>query len=349
MRLDYSVIDAIVTFWFGYTRCGLESLGLSRKFARKIIKVIILGKTRPIDPEQVISLPVPADLGMQVHHGHKMFDFNKNEVTKVFSTCYSAEKANAEVLAAKQASCVAAAPRFVDADSRSRWFTEEYIRGTHATKLVASGSSNYRRYYEDVEKCLLDLQSSSPFVNTSVEAHVTNLVATPFRERWLAAGSPADEVDEIANFQQSLRSWIIGNAKVDQLQLVATHGDFSLVNAIATNSGLRFIDWESVSPGCMFTDIYNFVLVERYYGRTSPDFSEEVRAMLQRFRSATIDQQPALISSAELCELFVRRLYYLERLRFLVERDVTINLRQVVQKSIRLFRQFDVDMGDSPL
>lgn len=347
--LDHSVTNALRTFAIGYSRCGLDSIGVSRKDARKIIKATILGMFRPPDPSQVITLPVSANLGMQVHHGHKLFNFDKNVVTKIFSPGHSAAKANAEIQAARQASCIPAAPRFFDADSDSRWFTEEYIRGTHATKLVSRDSSDYQRFYQDAEKCLLDLQSSTPVVSRTVDEHLKNVVESPFRERWLAAGAPAGEVDAIVGYQQSLKAWIASNIKTDRLPLVATHGDFSLVNAIATREGLRFIDWESVSPGCVFTDIYNFALVERYYGRTSPAFVEEVRTMLQRFRSATIDSRADLHGSAELTEPVARRLYYLERLRFLVERDVTANLRQVTQKSIDLFRQFDVDMGDSPL
>ena len=43
-------------------------------------------------------------------------------------------------------------------------------------------------------------------------------------------------------------------------------------------------------------------------------FSEEVRGILERFRSAIIDRRTDLIDSTELSELFARRLYYLERL-----------------------------------
>lgn len=347
--LTYSVTNALLTFGIGYSRSGLQSLGVSRAIAKKIIKATVLGKIRSADPVQVISLPISAVLGMQVHHGYKMFDFEKNEVTKVFTPGYSTAKADAEIRAAKRASGVTAAPRFVEAESNSRWFTEEYIRGSHATNLVARGSSDYQQFYQDAEACLLELQSSTPLVSRSVDEHLKHLVETPFQERWLAAGALPAEIDEIAGYQHSLKSWIVGNADTDQLQLVATHGDFSLVNAIATREGLRFIDWESVSPGCMFTDIYNFVLVEQYYGRTSPNFSDEVRVILRRFRSATIASRSDLADSVGLSERLARRLYYLERIRFLVERDVTTNLRQVTQKTLGLFRQFDVDMGDSPL
>ncbi len=347
LPLGYSVMNALLTFGVGYSRTDLESLGVSRPIAKKIIKAIILGKIRSADPAQVISLPVSAVLGMQVHHGYKMFDFAKNEVTKVFSAGYATAKAHAEIRAAVQASAIAAAPRFVEAEPNSRWFTEEYIRGTHATKLVATDSSDYQKYYQDAEKCLLELQSSMPVISRSVGEHLKYLVDTPFRDRWLDAGAPSAEIDAIADYQQLLKSWIAGNADADQLQLVATHGDFSLVNAIATRDGLRFIDWESVTPGCMFTDIYNFLLVERYYARTSAKFSDEVREILRRFRTATIDSRSDLADAAGLSERLARRLYYLERLRFLLERDVTTNLRQVTQKTIDLFRQFDIDMGDS--
>lgn len=347
--LGCSVKNALQTFWLGYSRFGIDSLGVSRAIAKKIIKVIILGKIRPADPAQVISLPVSAILGMQVHHGYKMFDFEKNEVTKVFSQDYSTAKAGAEIQAAKQASSVIAAPRFIEAEANSRWFTEEYIAGTHATTLVTRGSSDFQQFYADAEKCLLDLQSSMPVVDRPVDQHLKYLVETPFHDRWLTAGAPASEIDEIARYQQSLRSWIMDDTDNETLQLVATHGDFSLVNAIVTREGLRFIDWESVSPGGVFTDIYNFAIVERYYGRTSSNWSDEMRALLERFRSVVGSLRSDLTDSIEMSDRLARRIYYLERLRFLVDRDVTTNLRQVTQKTIELFRQIDVDMRDSTL
>jgi hypothetical protein len=43
---------------------------------------------------------------------------------------------------------------------------------------------------------------------------------------------------------------------------------------------------------------------------------------------------------------FARRQYYLERLRLLLDREVSPNLFKVIRRSIEMFREFDREAGD---
>ncbi len=347
VRADQAISEALRIFLFGYSRHRLDSLGMSRSTARKIVLVALIRRFRRTSPSLYVTLPVRTQLGMRVHRGYKMFDFDRSEVTKVFSADVTAQEASHEISSSEKASLVPSAPRFLEADVRGRWFKEEYIRGTHATKLVTANSSDYRRYYKDAEKCLLDLASCSPATPVSVRSHIDKLANIDFRERWLQGGASVDEVDRLVDYVAKLSAWLIDNSESDVIQLVPTHGDFSLVNAIATNAGLRFIDWEGVSTGGVFSDILNFAFVERYYGRAAPEFPAEVAAMLARYRTALSDHCRPLTSDASISDHFARRLYYLERTRFLIERQVTPNQRQVISKSMAMFMQFDAETGDT--
>lgn len=349
VRDELAISVALRIFLFGYSRHRLDSLGMTRSTTRKMVIVALVRRLRRTRTSSYITLPVPAHLGMRVHRGYKLFDFDRSEVIKLFSDDVTEQQVSHEISTSEKASLVPSAPRFLGADARARCYTEEYIRGTHATKLVTANSSDYRRYYTDVEKCLLDLANSSPAAPIPVRSHVENLADIDFRERWLQGGASVDEVDRLADYVAKLRAWLIDNPGSDVIKLVLTHGDFSLVNAIATDTGLRFIDWESVSKGGVLSDICNFAFVELYYGRTSPDFPAELAAMLARYRSALSEHCRSIASEASISDCIARRLYYLERTRFLIDREVTPNQRQVISKSIAMFLQFDADVGDTPI
>ena len=344
--LDQSIYDVVKTVGLGYEKNGLKSIGISRSAGRRAIKAVTKGKLPFLDSNGHIVLPVFGQIAMQVHRGYKVFDFDRLEVSKVFGQDVSTQDATKEIAASKQVSDIAAAPKYLIADPDLAWFKEEYICGTHATDIVAGPASDYIGLYPDVEKCLLDLVASKSPTKTTTHTHIEHLANTSFRTRWLNARLAAKDVDEIAAYAEQLRHWLLSRPKHDQLQLVLTHGDFSLVNAIATDTGLRFVDWEGIAPGGLYSDILNFLFVERYYGRASVDFRNEVSVFLGRFREAIISRFPELEGAAALDPTIARRLYYLERLNVLLNRSASGNLCDVVRKSISMFRDFDNEMGD---
>jgi len=307
------------------------------------------GKVALLRPAQQIELPVFGHLAMQVHRGYKVFDFAQSEVTKVFAKDASTHFAKREMEASIQASSVSAAPRHLGVGSNKRWYKEEYVCGIHATRIVAGQKSDYLRYYPEVEKCQLELIGCSSPLQVETVAQLDRLGAHSFRSSWSAAGIDPGKIDFITEYVSGLHKWLVEHTEQRNLHLVQSHGDFSLVNAISTDSGLRFIDWEGLGPGSLFSDIYNFVFVERYYGRSSPDFVTEISDFIERYRNAVVALYPELSASATLKSNFARRLYYLERLKLMLDRDISTNLCDVVCKSIRMFDEFDDEADDKLL
>lgn len=347
--LDQSIFVALRTLGLGHTEYRLESLGISRARAWRAIAIFLRRKIGLAKTNHYLSLPVFGHLAMQVHRGYKVFDFSRSEVTKVFDQSVSIHDAETEVEACKTASAVSAAPQFLLSDAQTSWFREEYICGTHATELVSLRSSDYRTFYPDIEKCLIELAHCQAPVKVDVSVHVDRLADEIYRNRWLEAGTSLEDVDRITTYMGKLRTWLTENATSDPLQLILTHGDFSLVNAISADDGLRFIDWEGIGTGGLFSDLFNFMFAEQYYGRASSRFTAEVEFFYQKFRDAILIRCPELIDAASLPPVFARRLYYLERLRLLLDRDVSTNLLDVICKSISMFKDFDDDVGDSRL
>ena len=344
--VDQPVSGALRNLVFGYEANKLSSLGVTPAVARNAIKVVVRAKLRSRYSNHYQPLSAFGQLGMQVHRGYKLFDFDGARVTKIFAPGVSREEADQEIAASKEAAIVSSAPRFVAADPDSTWFIEEYIKGTHATDLVSRNSSDYLRYYDDVEKCLLELLGCSVPLVIDARAHISRLADDAWRDRWLNAGFSKEETDGISDYIRQLSSELVECMAGRQLQLTRTHGDFSLVNAISTDNGLRIIDWEGIGPGSLFSDIYNFMFAERYYERSSADFSSEVQSIIEKFRDAVLKRYPALQQAATMNQSMVRRLYYLERIRLMANRDATPVLYRVIRKSIAMFTEFDHDAGD---
>jgi len=344
--LDQSTGSAFRTVLLGHGRYRLQSIGVSRTAARKVIQIVARSKLGLLNSAQQLELPAPGQIAMQVHGGYKVFDFKNLEVSKVFSQETTSQEASREIAAVGRVSGIAAAPELVATDPELSWYKEEYICGVHATDPVYRNGKSVADFYADMEACLADLATCEPAQSLATLGHINKLADLSFRERWLQVGIESNEIDDIEAFVQQLRDWLAAHSQRDQLQLVLTHGDFSLVNAIATDDGLRFIDWEGIAPGGLYSDVFNFLFVERYYGRADADFVEQLPIFLNRYREHVVSCHPELAEAASLDSTYARRLYYLERLNLLLQRSASDNLRNVVNKSIRMFRAADNEIGD---
>ena len=344
--IDQSLSHAIKHIGAGYNRNKLGSIGISKTVARAAIKAVARGKLGLLRSRYVVELPAFGEIGMHVHGGSKLFDLGRREVTKIFNPETSEPDAAQEVAAARQVSEIPHAPKFVDADPGLAWYREEYICGTHATDEAFRRGKAILEFYPAVEKCLLDLVATEAVRQVDAGSHFGQLASNTFGDRWLDAGMEEEHVKEIAAYLDSLRRWLTSQAGSAHLQLVPVHGDFSLVNAIATTDGLRFIDWEGISPGCVYDDIFNFLFVERYYQRASDSFMNDMSAFLDRYGQAVRKRFPELADATEVDPRFARRQYYLERLRLLLDREVSPNLFKVLRRSIEMFREFDREAGD---
>jgi len=338
-------VGAIAIVFLGHEKYGLRSIGFPKTESVRALREIMKGKVGLRSTAQQIDLPVFGHLAIRVHRGYKVFDFRRSEVIKVFNEDTTIADIDNEIAASMMASAVSSAPRHISLGPDRRWYTEEYISGTHATQIVEGPNSQFINYYSEVENCQLELVSSQLQQTVDPRDHFDGLSDDSFRARWLASGIESGVVDRIAEYVTRLHKWLAEKSGPEKLPLVLTHGDFSLVNAISTDSGLRFIDWEGIGAGGALSDVFNFVFVERYYDRASPDFVAEACNFVTRYRDAVIAHSPQLKSISTSNLVYARRLYYLERMKLLLDREVTANLSNVVDKSIALFNDFDRESG----
>lgn len=344
--LDQSIPDVIKHVGLGYHRNKLGSIGIPKSIGWAAMRAVTRDKLGMLGARKPIDLPEFGHVGMLVHRGCKIFDLDRQHVTKVFGPDTDAEDAREEIRVCRHASEIAAAPRFIAEDPGHAWYREEYICGLHATDAEVRDGVDVMDYYPAVEDCLLDLVACKPATSVDTMAHIDSKADVSFRERWIGDGQDETRVNEIADYITQLADWLRAQPKPEQLQLVLTHGDFSLVNAITTDDGLRFIDWEGVTSGGLYSDVFHFLFAERYYNRIADSFLDEMSEFTTRYRKAALGRFPELQDAADLDLTLARRLYYLERLALMLNRSVTSNLCSVVGNSIATWRDYDRDAGD---
>jgi aminoglycoside phosphotransferase len=287
------------------------------------------------------SLPAFGNIAIRVHRGYKIFDLDSSRVTKAFADGVSEAEARLQMDACRLASNIAAAPRFIAADSGHAWYTEEFIPGVHGTETTVAKHGRFMDFYPDVEACLLDLASAGPVQTVEVASYLEELTAPCLFDEWDVHSKAEGAAHEIRRYQAGLRRWLAKNCVAETMQLVLIHGDFSLVNVIATGRAFRVVDWEGIRYGNLFGDCYNFVFAEKYYDRARSDVTVEMAEIMQRYGDAALRRFPGLRDSVGVPQPFAMRLYYLERLRLLLQRHVSANLISVIRKSIMMFRDFD--------
>jgi aminoglycoside phosphotransferase (APT) family kinase protein len=200
-------------------------------------------------------------------------------------------------------------------------------------------------YYPDVECCLLELIGAGEPESVETSAYIDRLTDPALLGRWEITPGAEEAVTEIRLFQDQLKQWLSQQQVAPRSELVLSHGDFSLVNVIIADGQFRIIDWEGIRHGVLYADCLNFVFVEKYYQRTTTDITEETAEVMRRYGDAVAAKYPRLKDMAEVPQAVSMRLYYLDRLHLMLEREVTDNLASVVRKSIQMFRDFDSAAG----
>ena len=65
------------------------------------------------------------------------------------------------------------------------------------------------------------------------------------------------------------------NKEIYKINLVFSHGDYSLVNILRTKNGIKVIDWEGAAFRNPLYDLYNFFFTEIYYKRAKANLVME--------------------------------------------------------------------------
>jgi thiamine kinase-like enzyme len=239
------------------------------------------------------------------------------------------------------------APQILRWNLKERWYTEDFVIGRpfYSKPRIQTDISLKifeRRIVPCLEKMILWQQ---PTV-IEIEEYVNQLTKTIAEFRTDVETLYGSKADRITKFVNANASCILKSA-TGKILLVFSHGDFSLVNILKTAKGIKVIDWEGAAKRNPLYDLYNYFLTESYYGRTTVEIVKEINEGINFIRArlfATSAETAALLNAT--ADNY-RRLYYLERIGMLLERDLNSKILEVILRSIHIFDAYEENLAKS--
>ncbi len=141
---------------------------------------------------------------------------------------------------------------------------------------------------------------------------------------------------------------MVGRLRIEgncQVYIVFTHGDFCPANMLSTRKGIRIIDWEGSTYRSSLFDFYSYFFY-RPVARKIPvnTIVSEINEALPFFISSLAKRAPDISNSLLSLEKTYRRLYYIERICMLVERETTdsnLDVMDYILRYIEVFNQYE--------
>ena len=329
-------IDVIWQLVIRYDSNNARSLGVARNQRLRIVKNIIrnmLGRS-----QSAVSFAIPGTLALAVHQGFKIFNYRDSNVSKVFQDAVPKNKIHTEVEAVKRASRLDFAPNFVAEDIDRRFYTEELVIGQLAAKSPRIELGLYKDLYSSpIVKYLVQMIGTDQDDNSRLGDILRKLSAfindDSFRE--LEARFPT--LTEVSIFFSDICNDLRKLADNNIIKCYS-HGDFSLENIVVNNNEVKVIDWEGAESRSILNDFYNYFFTEMYFQRMkiSPDIVLSAASQLM----AHLDNSTAKESIKSQLDVY-RKLFYLERIKTLLERNVNESVVKVTTKSVLLFKTYE--------
>jgi hypothetical protein len=246
-----------------------------------------------------------------------------------------------EIEGVKKAGLLDFAPSILSQDVEERWHEEDFISGAPCFSASKSRSAIYFEIFQtEIAPCLEQMIFLQAATQKNLSEYLVNIIkilensdlANPELER--------KKTNSIRGFVESIveRLRLCGNCRVD---LVFSHGDFSLVNILRTKNGIKVIDWESASTRSLLFDLFNYFFTELYYRRATTSLVHEISEAILSLRSRIVTKAPDLAGAMVSLSDMYRRLYYVERIRMLLDRQLGNRQLDVILRSIEVFNSFE--------
>lgn len=308
--------------------------GINQYF--KIAKEIIrkkLGKHR-----KVISLPVPGLLALVVHQGFKVFNYKDGTVSKVFDKSTSEVTIIKEVALVKGASRLEFAPKFIAEDISKKFFTEELVSGQLAV-VNARENTDFSRdlYGSHIVNYIVQMITTDQEQNIQISHILQALSRFIHNDHLTGLETSHPNLSEIKRFYSDVCDDLNNYADKNVIKCYS-HGDFSLENIIFSRNNVKVIDWEGAESRSILNDFYNYFFTEMYYKRL--DISLDIlkparRKLLDHLDSALVEQNIKSYFDV------YRKIFYLERIKACLERNITESVVRVTMNSVLLFKEYD--------
>jgi hypothetical protein len=319
----------------------LRPLGLGRKKAIGAVSTLVQHQLHLRSSGAVLELPVYGNLCLPVHRGYKAFDFRRKTVVRIFARNVDAAIVASEIEGVRKASLLDFAPTVRRWSIEERWYEEDLVVGyPGCSSSWPEAAALLKMYYQDVEPCIERMIVHQAPLSTNLGEYVDKNTAILGDVGLSKRGLDASKVDSIRSFVGSVAERLLleGSRQID---LVFSHGDFSLVNILRTRDGITVIDWESARRRSTLFDLYNYFFTELYYKRVTTDLVSEIQEVISSLQSRLALKAPDIARTLPALAQVYRQLYYFERVLMLLERELTDKLLDVIRRSIDVFNHYE--------
>jgi hypothetical protein len=285
----------------------------------------------------VLELPFYGNLCLPVHRGYKIFDFYRKKVVKIMTDEINTALVSNEIEAVRMASRLGFAPDMLHWNAQERWYEEEFIRGRpFYSDPRAKTDVSIEIYHRNITPYLAEMILLQPIQTVEIQEYLNRLIASALQRKSIVSNENNQEARFIYGFIEQMAAQVNRSGK-GQIPLVFSHGDFSLVNILKTNDGVKVIDWEGAVKRNPLYDLYNYFLTESYYGRATKSLVSEINQAIRSLQSSIAVKSPEIASTIESFSEVYRWLYYIERICMLLERDFSQKILEVISQSIDVF------------
>lgn len=290
----------------------------------------------------VVQLPVYGHFGMAVHKGYKIFNLRSGMVTKIFDQDVKRSSVLSEIERIKKISQIDFAPSLKRWDIDERWYQEDYIRGRIASGHREVDSAAFlETFYREAVPCMNSLILFQQPLTKDLSVYLEELSDILAVSRLNGRNSDKKEADIFRNFVHTMINLLNAEGK-RSVHLVFSHGDFCPANLLSTEDGIKIVDWETAGYRSLLFDFYSYFFYRPVCSEIPIDkIVQEVDEALAVFVSGLSLRVPEMSGDLSDSKKIYRRLFYIEYVSKLVERDLTDNLLNMTDYIVRYIGAFN--------
>lgn len=318
-------------------------LGVSNKGLVKSALMLLAYGFGLKQANSALAISHRGQIALRVNGGVRVIDFRTQQVTKVFGSEIDASCRRAEIESVKKAATCSFTPRLIDVDQDVGWFTEELWPSKPVAVPIRGFTTNQEHKFLRAElgglaASLAELASVCEPKCVDCDGHLAHIMQDT--SVWLAQARTNDP-ESVKVVERFIGATVEQLDPVPELFLTFSHGDFSLLNIIASDGKWKVIDWEDGRARTALTDFYSLFTTELYYGRDGDEIVEWAKASLENLVGSIETVNVDLGRSLRQHASRYRSLAHLERLRMLMSRGADERRIGVVRRSAEVFERFD--------
>ncbi|RJR20786.1 MAG: hypothetical protein C4581_02900 [Nitrospiraceae bacterium] len=300
--------------------------------------------------DEMVELPFYGQFCILVNKGHKILDLSRNVAIKVYRSDVDVSTITNELDRLKNGSLFDFAPSIRKWSIEDRWYEEDYISGTLEYSFKPLDTSLLmNKFSRDVIPCLERLIAFRSPVLAPCSEYVNGIKNSLSNGGMLSQVTDGEITRKIWAFIDCISERILVVGK-NPVCLVLSHGDFCPANMLNTSHGLRIIDWESATSRSALFDYYSYFFFRPLHQNLSvEECCTEIKLTLPIFLSKlgiTVSDVTQILQASD---AMYRRLFYLERIAMLIERqkyDTKLNVLGNISKYIDVFNRYEEISSD---